>query len=431
MRGGLSGRREQSIFPNGVFPVALEDAVLHNRAVVASYSPAPSAQGHGRPMLNWVTIIQSNLSPPQNWYTDAPLGDGLKVQVPLVDVGTAHGPLETKVRLANKAKGCRSFGARCAGARHSCTVTRSHTAGPPPPLAASAASAAASTPEAATARRCRTSHSRTHHSQPPRRRQRRRAASRGARYLVHAAELGRTRRLPGAPPLHGGRRGGDARPSRRAAEPCRRPLAPPRSRRAAAHRRAVLRAGARRRGRRVGGRVPRRRQRQRHVGRRQRPMYTGQFADGLCHGRGRYAFANGDAYRASLHTTCATAGAASPLATATKCTRASSCGSSATAAPPSRWPASRLRALPTTATGHRAGGPSPTSAHTRAPSEWRPRGAMLAVVARWQLVRGRLRARLPHGLGRSETARGDAPRQWERGKQLHAAAARAEAKAEL
>ena len=92
-RGGLRGRREQALLPSGVFPLALEDAVLHHRAVVRSHLAALRALGiSGAPMLNFVTIMQSNpLSTTQDWHIDAPHPDGLKVQVPLIDVlGPEH-----------------------------------------------------------------------------------------------------------------------------------------------------------------------------------------------------------------------------------------------------------------------------------------------------------------------------------------------------
>lgn len=424
-RGGLSGRREQSVFPSGVFPPALEDAALHNRAVVASYLASLRALGiTGRPMLNWITIIQSSsLTATQDWHTDAPLADGLKVQVPLVDVTADLGPLEIKVRPANKAKGCPIVrGTVRRGTALMYRHSQPHR-GTAAAAVAAASTGAAGTPEAADGAPSHRVVLDISYMLPS-------SVARDDylarhRYTAHAAEATRAHRV-------------------RSAALCAADLL------ACA---AATDAGGVRGGAPYAGPVPAATNdgeaddgwvgEYRGVGNgsgtwvdANGSVYTGAFVDGLCHGRGRYTFANGDVYEGDFahdlrHGRGRFAFGDRDEVYEGEFVRQQRHGRATVTMAGFTFEGLYHDGHP--AEGRRAFADGRVHAGTFR------KGALEGPCSlSWpdgSSYEGTCARGLPHGRGRSETAGGDVyDGEWERGKQLHAAAAvagRAEAKAEL
>ena len=391
-------------------------------------------------MLNWVTIIQSNsLTATQNWHTDAPLGDGLKVQVPLVDVGTAHGPLEIKVRPANKAKGCPIVrGTVRRGTALMYRHSQPHRGTAAAASAASAASAAASTPEAADG-------APLPHEPQPHPPQQQPLLPPPAPPEQHRVVLDISYMLPSSVErddyLARHRYTADAAAATRAhrvraAELCAADLLPC----AAASEAGGVRTGAP-----YSGPVPDVEAdgwvgEYRGVGSgsgtwvdANGSMYTGQFVDGLCHGRGRYAFANGDVYEGEFahdlrHGWGRFAFGDRDEVYEGEFVRQQRHGRATVTMAGFTFEGFYNDGHP--AQGRRAFADG--RVHTGTFRNGALEGRCSLSWPDGSSYEGDCERGLPHGLGRSETARGDVyDGEWERGKQLHAAAARAEAKAEL
>lgn len=97
--GMLRGRRAQVVPPPSFASKGIDiDVVVYHRHIVESHLSALKLLGiEGAPMLNFLSIIRSTrFSYDQAWHSDALYEDGLKVQVPLLEVTDELGPVEIK-----------------------------------------------------------------------------------------------------------------------------------------------------------------------------------------------------------------------------------------------------------------------------------------------------------------------------------------------
>lgn len=110
VEGGLRGSRKEYVLP--FWPPFNSDSVIYNRdivAVVSEYSARKAAKSFWNwflsplPTLEMASIIHSPVGTVnQDWHRDSIFADGIKVQVPLVDVSDEMGPVE--LRPSNSAR---------------------------------------------------------------------------------------------------------------------------------------------------------------------------------------------------------------------------------------------------------------------------------------------------------------------------------------
>jgi hypothetical protein len=92
--GMLRGRKTHVVLPLHIS----SEHLLYNEAVTGIHFAALQELGlRGTPMLNFAAVIHSGeFSHDQSWHADAPYFDGIKVQVPLIDIPLELGPIEIK-----------------------------------------------------------------------------------------------------------------------------------------------------------------------------------------------------------------------------------------------------------------------------------------------------------------------------------------------
>ena len=101
--GMLRGRRAHIMLPQHI----PNENLLFNEAIFASHFAALEQLGFRgySTLLNFAGVIHAGeFAYDQSWHSDAPMEDGIKVQVPLTDVTDKMGPIE--IAPTKYAKGC-------------------------------------------------------------------------------------------------------------------------------------------------------------------------------------------------------------------------------------------------------------------------------------------------------------------------------------